>query len=165
MSGESETSGASQKTVDMVVAGLIAALAALVMYDNHQTGAKWASDGPQAGYFPFYVGLIMFIAAGMNFLAALRAKEPRRVFVDPQQFRSVLTILVPSMVFIAGAYFIGIYIATTLFLTYFMRVLGGYRAAIIAPIALGVPIAFFVLFEVWFLVPLPKGPVESFFGF
>ena len=165
MSGESETSGASQKTVDMVVSGLIAALAALVMYDNYQTGAKWASDGPQAGYFPFYVGLIMFIAAGMNFLAALRAKGPRRIFVDPQQFRSVLTILVPSIVFVAGAYFIGIYIATTLFLTYFMRVLGGYRAAIIAPIALGVPIVFFVLFEVWFLVPLPKGPVESFFGF
>ena len=165
MDGESETGGASQKSVDMIVAGIIGALAALVMYDNHQTGAKWAADGPQAGYFPFYIGLIMFIAASVNFIRAMRTKDPHRTFVDPQQFRSVLAILVPSMIFVAGAYFIGIYIATTLFLTYFMRVLGGYRTAIIAPVALGVPIAFFVLFEVWFLVPLPKGPVESFFGF
>ncbi len=165
MDGESETGGASQKAVDLFVAGAIAALAALVMVDNYRLGAKWAGDGPQAGYFPFYIGLIMFIAAAVTFLKALRAKGPRRVFVDPQQFRSVLAIFIPSAVFIGAAYFIGIYIATTLFLTYFMRVLGGYRARIIAPVALGVPIAFFLLFEVWFLVPLPKGPVESFLGF
>ncbi len=165
MDGESETGGASLKTVDLFVAGIIGALAVLVMYDNYQTGAKWAADGPEAGYFPFYIGVIMFVATGVTFIKALRDKGRRRIFVDSQQFRSVLTILVPSMVFVGAAYFIGIYIATTLFLTYFMRVLGGYRAAIIAPVALGVPISFFLLFEIWFLVPLPKGPVESFFGF
>lgn len=165
MDGESERGGASHKVVDMVVAGMIGALAVLVMVDNYRLGSKWSSDGPEAGYFPFHIGLILFIAAAVNFFKALRAKDPRRIFVDPQQFRSVLAILVPSAVFIGAAYFIGIYIATTLFLTYFMRVLGGYRAAVIAPIALGVPVAFFLLFEVWFLVPLPKGPVESFFGF
>ncbi|MBM3565347.1 MAG: tripartite tricarboxylate transporter TctB family protein [Alphaproteobacteria bacterium] len=165
MDGESEGGGASQRAVDMFVAAAIGALAVLVMYDNYQTGAKWASDGPQAGYFPFYIGVLMLISAGVNFFNALLKKGPRRIFVDSQQFRSVLAILVPSAVFVAGAYFIGIYIATVAFLAYFMRVLGGYRAAIIAPIAIGVPVFFFLLFEIWFLVPLPKGPVESYFGF
>jgi hypothetical protein len=26
-------------------------------------------------------------------------------------------------------------------------------------------VALFLLFEVWFLIPLPKGPVESWFGY
>ena len=165
MGGESEQGGASQKVVDMFVAGAIMALAALVMYDSQRLGSKWAFDGPQAGYFPFYIGLIMFTAAAINFVQALRSKKPRQVFVDMQRFRSVLAIFVPSAIYIGGIYLLGIYVASVIFLSYFMRVLGGYRVALIAPVALGIPSLLFILFEVWFLVPLPKGPVESLFGY
>ena len=165
MDGESEQGGASQKTVDLFVAGAIMALALLVMYDSRRLGSSWAFDGPQAGYFPFYIGLIMFTAATFNFVQALRSKKPRQVFVDPQQFRSVLAIFVPSTIYIGGIYLLGIYVASVIFLSYFMRMLGGYRVALIAPVALGVPVILFILFEVWFLVPLPKGPVESLFGY
>ena len=165
MSGESEQGGASQKAVDLSVAGLIMAFASLVMYDSQRLGAKWAFDGPQAGYFPFYVGLAMFVSAAGVFAQRLFAKTPRRIFVDSQQFRSVLAIFVPSAIYIGGIYLLGIYVASMIFLAYFMRVLGGYRVALIAPVALGMPIVLFFLFEVWFLVPLPKGPVESFFGY
>ena len=165
MSGESEQGGASQKAVDLLVAGLIMAFASLVMYDSQRIGAKWAFDGPQAGYFPFYVGLAMFVSAAVVFFQRLFAKTPRRIFVDSQQFRSVLAIFVPSAIYIGGIYLLGIYVASMIFLAYFMRVLGGYRVALIAPVALGMPIVLFFLFEVWFLVPLPKGPVESFFGY
>ncbi|MBM3580376.1 MAG: tripartite tricarboxylate transporter TctB family protein [Alphaproteobacteria bacterium] len=165
MEAESEQGGASQKAVDLFVAAAIMALAALVMYDSQRLGAKWASDGPQAGYFPFYVGLIMFVSAGATFLLALRPKASDRIFVDRQQFRSVLAIFVPSAVYIALIYLLGIYIASAIFLAFFMRVHGGYGPAMIAPVALGMPVFLFVLFEMWFLVPLPKGPVESLLGF
>ena len=165
MSGESEQGGVSWKAVDLAVAGLIMAFAALVMYDSQRLGAKWAFDGPQAGYFPFYVGLAMFLSAAVVFAQRLLAKTPRRIFVDSRQFRSVLAIFVPSAIYIGGIYLLGIYVASMIFLAYFMRVLGGYRVALIAPIALGVPAFLFMMFEVWFLVPLPKGPVESFFGY
>jgi putative tricarboxylic transport membrane protein len=33
-----------------------------------------------------------------------------------------------------------------------------------AAVALGVSVVFFLLFEVWFKVPLPKGPLESWLG-
>jgi hypothetical protein len=165
MSGEPDRSGASQRAVDMFVAAAIMALASLVMYDSQRVGAKWAFDGPQAGYFPFYVGLIMFVSAAATFLLALRAKGPKRIFVDADQFRSVLAILVPSAVYVAAIYLLGIYVASALFLAFFMRVHGGYGPLLIAPVALGMPLILFLLFEVWFLVPLPKGPIESLFGF
>jgi putative tricarboxylic transport membrane protein len=164
MDGESEQGGTSQKTVDLFVAGAFMALAALVMYDSQRIGAKWAGDGPQAGYFPFYIGLIMFTASLVTFLQALLSKKSRRIFVDSAQFRSVLAIFVPTAVYIAGIYLLGIYVASIIFLSYFMRVHGGYRVQLIAPVALGVPALLFLMFEVWFLVPLPKGPVEALFG-
>jgi hypothetical protein len=37
--------------------------------------------------------------------------------------------------------------------------------ALTTAVALGVPLAFFLVFERWFLVSLPKGPLEAFFGF
>lgn len=165
MEGDSERSGASQRAVDLFVAGAIMTLAALVMYDSQRLGAKWAFDGPQAGYFPFYIGLILFVSAAATFIQALRAKGSVRIFVDSQQFRSVLAILVPSAVYVAAIYVLGIYVASAIFLAFFMRVHGGYRPVLIAPVALGMPVILFFLFEVWFLVPLPKGPVESLFGF
>jgi putative tricarboxylic transport membrane protein len=29
----------------------------------------------------------------------------------------------------------------------------------------GVPVVTFLIFEKWFLVPLPKGPIEEYLGF
>ena len=165
MNGESEQGGVAQKAVDLFVAGAIMALASLVMYDSQRIGAKWAADGPQAGYFPFYVGLIMFVASFVTVFQALFSKKSRQVFVDSSQFRSVLAIFVPSAVYIGGIYLLGIYVASAIFLLYFMRVHGGYRFAVIAPIALGVPALLFLMFEVWFLVPLPKGPIEHWLGY
>jgi putative tricarboxylic transport membrane protein len=72
---------------------------------------------------------------------------------------------VPSVVYVILISFTGIYVASTLFITYFMLVLGGYSLARTLPIALGVSIAFFLVFELWFHVPLPKGPLETLIGF
>ena len=165
MNGDSEQGGISHKAVDLFMAGAIMALAALVMYDSHRLGSSWAGDGPQAGYFPFYIGLIMFGASLVTLFQALLSKKSQRIFVDSTQFRSVLAIFVPSAVYVGGIYLLGIYVASIIFLSYFMRVHGGYRVQVIAPVALGVPALLFIMFEVWFLVPLPKGPVEALFGY
>src|SRR5260221_12811548 len=53
----------STRTVDIVVSLLLLALAALLCFDNWRTGIAWAPDGPQAGYFPFYLGLILAAAS------------------------------------------------------------------------------------------------------
>ena len=78
---------------------------------------------------------------------------------------TVLTLLVPSIIYVVIAAYLGVYFAAAIYLTFFMAVIGRYRAAIVAPVALGVPFVLFLLFEIWFLVPLPKGPIEYWLGF
>jgi len=155
----------STRTMEIAVALLIMAMATLVMYDSWRIGARWASDGPQSGYFPFYVGVMLFGAGAIVFVQAVFSKKPPQPFAEPAQLRSIAALLVPTIVYIGVVYAVGIYVGSTLYLAYFMRVLGRYRWKIIAPVALGVPAALFVLFEIWFLVPLPKGPIENFFGY
>lgn len=160
-----ENGTVSVRVIEMATALAIMALGALVMYDSHRIGASWAGDGPQAGYFPFYVGVLMFAASAVVLVQAAISKMPRRRFVDREQFKSILTILAPTIVFVAVIAMVGIYIASAIYLAYFMKLLGRYKWHIVAPVAIGVPALLFVVFEIWFLVPLPKGPVESYFGF
>jgi len=160
-----EEGGVSVRTLDIWVAAAIMGLGALVMYDNWRLGAGWSSGGPDSGYFPFYVGLLMLISSAIVLVRALALRGPRERFVDARQFRLVLALLVPTVVFVAVTAFLGIYVTAALYLAYFMIVVGHYRARIALPIALGVPIALFLLFEIWFLVPLPKGPLEYWLGY
>ena len=39
------------------------------------------------------------------------------------------------------------------------------RWHIAVAVAVAVPVLTFLMFEIWFLVPLPKGPLESFLGY
>jgi hypothetical protein len=152
--------------MELVVSGAFVALALVIMVDNWRIGARWASDGPQAGYFPFYIGLIMFVASAANFLVHLLARTRTRAnFVDRSQLRQVLQVLVPTTLFVGLIAVIGIYLAAAIFIAFFMGWLGKYRLVRILPIAILVPLFLFVLFEIWFLVPLPKGPVETALGY
>ena len=160
-----ERGGVSVRALELIVAALIMTLAALVIYDSYLIGARWGADGPQSGYFPFYIGVLMFASSAIVLVRALVVRTVRRRFVEPQQFRSVLMLLVPSIVYVAVTAYIGIYVASALYLTYFMRLLGRYRWIVVLPIAIGVPVAMFFVFEIWFLVPLPKGPLEDWLGY
>ena len=151
--------------MELIVAALFMATATLIMYDNWRIGARWAEDGPQAGYFPFRVGAIMFIASAFTFAFNLLAHTPSANFVDRAQARQVLQVLVPTVVFVATIGFLGIYLSAALFIIFFMWWLGKYPIHKILPVAILVPVVLFFMFEVWFLVPLPKGPIEDALGY
>ena len=128
-------------------------------------GARWAEDGPQAGYFPFYVGLLVCVSALVNFVMALiNRKDAARDFVELDKLKLVLAVLVPAVIYVALISWIGIYVASVIFIAFFMRWLGKYAWWKVAVVSVGVMVAFFLIFEVWFLVPLPKGPVENLLG-
>ena len=155
----------STRLMELIVAGLFMAVAVLIMYDNWRIGALWAEDGPQAGYFPFRVGAIMFAASAITFGVHLLARMPSANFVERSQLRQVLQVLMPTTVFVVAIAFLGIYLSSALFIAFFMWWLGKYPPAKIVPIAIAIPIALFFMFEVWFLVPLPKGPIEFALGY
>jgi putative tricarboxylic transport membrane protein len=156
---------------ESVVAAVFLVFGSVVMWDSWRIGARWGSDGPQAGYFPFYVGLFIFVSAVAIFVAALRmdARDGGEPFVRRGQLKMVLTVLLPSVVFVAlieNPWFsLGIYVPSALFIAAFMRILGKYGWLRVAAVSIGVMVAFFLMFEVWFQVPLPKGPLETALGF
>ena len=138
---------------------------AIVVFDSVRLGARWAEDGPQAGYFPFYVGLLVCLSAAVNFLMALvNRRDAGRDFVELDKLKLVLAVLVPAAVYVAAISWVGIYVSSAVFIAFFMRWLGKYPWWKVAVVSVGTMVAFFLIFEVWFLVPLPKGPLENLLG-
>jgi hypothetical protein len=165
MSDNTDRPAATTRTLELVVAALLFLFGAIVIADSLRLGARWGDDGPQAGYFPFYIGLLICIPAAVVFWRALadRAKGAK-TFVGRAALVRVMWMLVPSIIYVVLIKVIGIYVASTLFIAFFMRRLGRYPWVTTLAVSVGVMAAFFLLFEVWFKLPLPKGPLESWLG-
>jgi len=168
--GEHGRAVGSVRLWEAIVAVGFLAFGAIVVWDSRRLGAAWGSDGPQAGYFPFYIGILICIASIVNLVQALRlGTAGYRPFVRWDQLRMVLIVMVPCVIYVAlvdnPLYSLGIYEASAIFIAFFMRHLGKYGWAKIAAVAPGTVIVFFLMFEVWFKVPLPKGPLEALLGF
>jgi putative tricarboxylic transport membrane protein len=150
---------------EVAVAAFLFGLSMLVITDSLRVGTGWADDGPRSGYFPFYIGLMLAGSSAWVLLSQLlRWGRDREVFAEREQLGLVMAIFVPMVVYVGLIFGIGIYIASALLIGYFMRRYGKYGLALVLPVAVGVPLTFFVVFERWFLVPLPKGPLERLLG-
>jgi putative tricarboxylic transport membrane protein len=153
------------RAAEIGVAALFFALGALVIYDSQRLGAGWAEDGPRPGYFPFYVGLIICVSALINVARALLVPAAKnKAFVEVGQLKMVLTVLIPTAIYVGAVTWIGIYVSSTVFIAFFMRWLGKYAWWKAAAVSLGASVVFFLIFEKWFQVPLPKGPLERLLG-
>jgi len=153
-----------QRSAEVVVAALFLLIGAIVIYDSLRLGAKWGDDGPQAGYFPFYIGLLVCGASLVNMLVASFKVGRDKVFVELGALKLVLTVLVPAAIYVALIAWLGIYLSSTLFVAFFMRWLGKYTWWKVAAVSIGNSVVFFLVFEIWFKVPLPKGVVERMLG-
>lgn len=150
---------------ELAVACFLLGIAALVITDSLRVGIGWADDGPQAGYFPFYIGLLLAASSGWVLVSELRARAAdSEEFATRRQVGLVVSVLVPMVLYVALIFAIGIYIASAVLIAYFMVRHGKYKAVVALPVAIGVPLFFFAVFEKWFLVPLPKGPLEQLLG-
>ena len=146
------------RVVESAVAIAILVVGMLVVYDSVRLGARWTDDGPQAGYFPFYIGAILCICAAANLILVNVSRRPEApVFVTHTALRRVLRVLGPAVVYVLAIQLFGLYVASAVYIAFFMVWLGGYRLALAAPIGIGLMAAFFLMFEVWFKVPLYKG--------
>jgi putative tricarboxylic transport membrane protein len=153
------------KSAELAVAALFFVLGAIVIYDSLRLGKGWAADGPRPGYFPFYIGLLICISATINFVRALLVRgENNKPFVQVGQLKMVLTVLIPTAIFAAAVTWIGIYTSAAVLIAFFMRWLGKYAWWKVVAVSLGTIVVFYVVFEMWFKVPLPKGFVERLLG-
>ena len=156
---------AGTRNVEIVTMLLLLGFAGLMGFDNWRTGMGWASDGPQAGYFPFYLALILGAASLYGLIANIaRRAHADESFVNRDQFRRVLQVFIPTCLFCFITQWLGIYVASLLLTTGFMRFIG--RIAWWKSLVTGFvfTLIMFVTFEIAFDVIMPKGPIEALFG-
>jgi len=161
----SAEAGPSHRAVEIGVALATTAFAVIVIIGSLRAGIDWGAEGPRAGFFPFYIALFILFASMVNLFSAFTDSPREKLFAQWGQLLRVLSVIIPTAVYVGIIPTLGIYVSSTLLIALFMKWLGKYRWSIIALVAVGVPLATFLVFEKWFLVPLPKGPVEEMLGF
>lgn len=154
-------SGPSHQAVEIAVALLALAFGAVILYGSLQVGIGWGVEGPKPGFFPFYVSLFIIVASVYNFAQAafIGGVKPGSFSTWPE-LRRVMSVVVPSCAYVALVPLLGIYLSSALLIAVFMIWLGGYGVGKTLPIAIGVPVVTYVVFEKYFQIALPKGPVE-----
>jgi putative tricarboxylic transport membrane protein len=156
----------STRTVEIAVSLLLLALALILGYDNWRTGIGWDETGPEPGYFPFYLAVILSAASLYGLLAALfSAKAASETFVTRAQLRRVMAVFVPTFLFCLATQFLGLYVASFLLIAGFMRLVGKIALWKSLLTAFLFTAAMFVTFDIAFDVIMPKGPLEAAFGY
>jgi putative tricarboxylic transport membrane protein len=153
------------RTVEVVVYLLLVVLALVLGHDNWRSGMGWAKDGPQSGYLPFHLCVILAGASLYGLaIAFVRRTDAARTFVTREQFRRVLQVFVPTLAFVALTQWLGIYVASLLLVAGFMRFIGriAWWKSLLASVLFA--LVLFATFEIAFDVIMPKGPLEAAFG-
>ena len=154
-----EDSVISVRAMDIITAVLFLAFGLTVMIGSLKLGASWGADGPEAGYFPFYISLIILLSSTVTLYQAaiVNKKKKTESFVEKEPFKQVMAVLLPAAVFVLGVQLIGIYVSSALYIAIFMVWLGKYPIWKAVAVSIGVSVALYLMFEFWFQVPLPHG--------
>ena len=155
--------GPMHKTVETGVTLMIALFGVIVIAGSVKAGINWGAEGPRAGFFPFYIGIFIVVSSAINLWNGLR-EDNDELFAEWGQLRQVMSVVIPTAIYVGAMPFTGLYVASIIFIAWFMRWLGKYPWLVVLAVALGMPIVTYFIFERWFLVPLPKGPVEEWLG-
>jgi putative tricarboxylic transport membrane protein len=156
----------SERAVGAATAIIFFLIGVVMIVDNYKIGAGWSREGPEAGYFPLRIGVIICVAAAVVLFQGLFGKDTgSKVFVTFGRLRHVLAVLLPTVAYVLAIKFFGIYVASAVFIAAFMRVMDRFSWLKTIAISVGVSVALFWLFELQFMVPLPKGPLEAMFGY
>jgi putative tricarboxylic transport membrane protein len=152
------------RAAELVTASVLMLLGGIVLFDAVRLGFGWGADGPRSGFFPFWLALILVVTCGIIFIQAAFDRT-HKSFVSREQLGSVLKVLWPAVAAVALMHFVGLYVASALYMGFYMRWVGRHSWVTVLLVALGIPIGSFLVFEKWFLVPMPKGPLEQWLGY
>jgi putative tricarboxylic transport membrane protein len=156
--------GPSHRGVEIGVALFMIVFGLVVIMGSLQVGIGWGAEGPKSGFFPFYLGALIVAASMANLARVVVDGNPQTLFADWSQLGQVVSVVIPTTAYVFMVPWLGIYVASMLLIALFMKWFGRYGWALTLGIAVGMPAITYVLFEKWFLIPLPKGPIEDLLG-
>ena len=160
-SGALAGNGPSHRGVEIGVAVATAVFGLITILGSLQVGINWGAEGPRSGFFPFWVGIVIVGGSAINLALALLEHVTGKLFAEWGQLREVLRVVIPTTIYVAIIPYLGIYVASLVLIAVFMKWLGRYGWLLTLAVSLGVVVATYFLFERWFLIPLPKGPLED----
>jgi putative tricarboxylic transport membrane protein len=158
------------RAADLLTAAVLMLLGGVVLYDAVRLGIRWGLEGPGSGFFPFWLATLLLVISAALFVQALVARTTK-TFATRERLVPVLKVVVPVLGFIVltnppGPWDgLGLYAASGIYLAFYMRWVGRHDWREVVALSVIVPIVTFIIFEKWFLVPMPKGPIESWFGY
>jgi hypothetical protein len=153
---------------DIICAGVILCLGILVMYDSIRLNIGWGMNGPEPGFYPFIMSLIVVIGSLMVINLAVGRKgvsQSDKPFFPEGSKKPVLNVIIPAVVMVILTEYVGLYLAAGLYLAFYMRWIGRHRWGTVILISVIVPLSTYVVFDMVFLVPTPKGSLEGIIGF
>lgn len=162
-------------TAEIATAAGVAVTGVVVAAESLTHDIGWNATGPGSGYFPFRVGLLLIGAAIVRVLqvrlkpqnarggasASLEshASEPvgTTSFVSREELRRSLSVFWPTAALVVAMFPLGCYLPSGVYLAWMMRRHGGHGWLLSATYGAAVMVAFFLVFDLWFRVPLAKG--------
>ena len=152
------------RAADLTTAAVLMAGGLLVVWDSIRLCIGWGTDGPKSGFFPFWLAVVM-IACCLGIGARTLRRAGRVSFLTREQMGPVLKTLVPAAGYVVLIQFAGLYVASAVYMATYMRWMGRYSWIAVVTLSVGFPLLTFLVFEKWFLVPMPKGPLEAWLGY
>ena len=152
------------RAANLITAAILAAAGVLVVVDAVRLGTGWGTDGPQSGFFPFWLAVLLIGCCLAIAAQAVRLTLPVP-FVTRKALGPVLAVLGPAAGFVVLTQAIGLYVASALYMGFYMRWIGRHSWTAVVALGIGFPVITFLVFEKWFLVPMPKGPLETWLGY
>jgi hypothetical protein len=153
------------RTADLATAALLFLMGVVVAVEAWKLGTGWGTDGPESGFFPFWLGLILSLTSVAIVVLATFRTRPKATFVTGEKLRLVLKVAWPAAAMVVLTHVLGLYVASALYLGLYMRWIGRHSWVLVVVLSLGIPFVTFLIFETWFLVPMPKGPLEGWLGY
>jgi putative tricarboxylic transport membrane protein len=152
------------RAADLITASLLMLMGGVVVFDAVRLGIGWGTDGPKSGFFPFWLGVLMVVACVAIMVQAWQ-RSPARLFVTREKLWPVLKVLLPAVGLVVIMQWLGLYVSSALYIAFYMRWIGRHAWVTVIACALGMALLSFLVFDQWFLVPLPKGPLEVWLGY
>jgi len=148
------------RKADIIVALGLMLVGFIVLADTIRLGFGWGMSGPEAGFFPFYMGLGIVICTFFIMLRGIKIFKKEgtgKPLIVKGGLTQILWVLIPAAGMVLLTELIGLHLATVLYLAFYMGWVGKMHWAKVILLSILVPLVIYIVFDKIFLIPLPEG--------
>jgi hypothetical protein len=146
----------------MITSVLFMILSVIIMIECARLGFGWEEmSGPQAGFVPFYLALLMLLASIFIFYLAWKEgpKEDDTFFINREGMMEAVKIAATTLLFSILIIYAGVYFAMLIYAPVFVRFVGKHNWPTVIMFTIGVTLAIYFGMEVGLKIPLPRSPM------